>query len=240
MKPAQVKTAAHRYHRRLPWFKSRHLWLFITFMIYFLLVPVVEQLMPRTKTFLDLFIILVMVAAAYTVINKKHVFFLALTLLVVGLFLVFDTFRMHSTRALVLGCFCYVGFLGIVVYAILKEVLTLKEVSFDAISGALNGYLLLGLMWGFAYQAVEASWPGSFAIGAQILDQAAGTAYVAPHWSSLFYFSFVTITTTGYGDITPLSMVAGQLAITEAVVGLFYMVVLVARLVSLHTMRREG
>ncbi len=228
--------AAHRH--RLPWFKSRHLWLFITLMIYFLLVPMVEQLIPQTRAILDLFILLVMLAAAYTVIGKRKVFVLAVALLAVGLGMMASTFHNYNTGRVVVGCLLYVGFLGIIVYSILREVLTLKEVNFDAISGALSTYLLLGLMWGFAYQVLEAAWPGSFAISGQVLTHDAGPHYVAPHWGALFYFSFVTITTTGYGDVTPVNMMARQLAITEAVVGQFYMVVLVARLVSLHTMRR--
>ncbi|MCF8041616.1 MAG: potassium channel family protein [Desulfarculaceae bacterium] len=237
MKKVQTgPVAAPRYSHKLPWFKSRHLWLFIILMLYFLMVPLIEQILPRTRTILDLFIILVLVAAAYTVINRKRTFVLALVLLVAGLILVLGDYHWHSNKIMVVACVCYVGFLGIIIYSILKEVMTLREVSFDTISGALNGYLLMGLMWGFAYQAVEAAWPGSFAIAMDANKLAGVSAYVGPELSSLFYFSFVTITTTGYGDITPLSTIAGQLAITESVVGQFYMVVLVARLVSLHTM----
>lgn len=224
------------YRHKLPWFKSRHLWLFMILMLYLIMVPLIEQIMPRTKTILDLFIILVLVAAAYTVINRKRTFVLAILLLVAGLILVLGDYHWHNNKIMVVACICYVGFLGIIIFSILNEVMTLREVSFDTISGSLNGYLLMGLMWGFAYQAVEAAWPGSFSIADGAHKLAGVSAYVAPELSFLFYFSFVTITTTGYGDITPLSTIAGQLAITESVVGQFYMVVLVARLVSLHTM----
>jgi len=231
---------SRRHRHKLPWFKSRHLWLFGTLMIYFLMVPLVEEILPRTRTILDLFIILVLATAAYTVIGRKRTFFLALVLLVSGLILVLGDYQWHSNKVMIFGCVCFVGFLGIVIFSILKEVMTQKEVSFDTISGALNGYLLIGMMWGFAYQAVEAAWPGSFHI-AELAPRLAGvSAYVGPQLSSLFYFSFVTITTTGYGDIIPLSTIAGQLAITESVVGQFYMVVLVARLVSLQTMFSKG
>ncbi|MBU1156940.1 MAG: potassium channel family protein [Proteobacteria bacterium] len=232
--------ANRRYHHKLPWFKSRHLWLFGTMMLYFLMVPLIEQLLPRTRTILDLFIILVLVAAAYTVIDRKRTFFLALVLLVSGMIFVLGDYHWHRNITMVLGCVSFVGFLGIVIFSILKDVMTQKEVSFDTISGSLNGYLLIGMMWGFAYQAVESAWPGSFAIAEGVHKLAGVSAYVGPQLSSLFYFSFVTITTTGYGDITPLSTIAGQLAITESVVGQFYMVVLVARLVSLHTMTSKG
>lgn len=232
--------ASRRHRHKLPWFKSRHLWLFGTLMIYFLMVPLVEEILPQTRTILDLFIILVLVAAAYTVINRKRTFFLALILLVSGMIFVLGDYHWHRNIVMVLGCISFAGFLGIVVFSILKDVMTQKEVSFDTISGSLNGYLLIGLMWGFAYQAVESAWPGSFAIAEGVHKLAGASAYVGPQLSSLFYFSFVTITTTGYGDITPLSTIAGQLAITESVVGQFYMVVLVARLVSLQTISSRG
>lgn len=237
MKTTQTEAVVKRHYRhKLPWFKSRHLWLFGILMLYFLAVPLIEQIMPRTRTFLDLFILLVMVTAAYTVINRKRTFFLAVILLAAGLVLVLGDYHWHSNKVMVLGCLCFVGFLGIVILAILQEVMTLQEVNFDAISGSLNGYLLIGLMWGFAFQAVEAAWPGSFSFGEEAKELTGVAIYVGSKLPSLFYFSFVTITTTGYGDITPITSIAGQLAITEAVVGQFYMVVLVARLVSLHTM----
>ncbi|MCB2192131.1 MAG: potassium channel family protein [Deltaproteobacteria bacterium] len=224
-----------KYHRKFLWFKSRHLWLFTTLMLYLLMVPLIEQILPRTRAILDLFILLVLVAAAYTVINRKRTFIIALLMLMAGLVFLFGDYHWHDNKILILSCISYVGFLGIVIASILREVLTLKEVSFDTISGALNGYLLMGLMWGFAFQAVEAAWPGSF----NITNEATKVAGLYAHGTQmpeLFYFSFVTITTTGYGDVTPLSAIAGQLAITESVVGQFYMVVLVARLVSLQTM----
>ncbi|BEQ14843.1 potassium channel family protein [Desulfoferula mesophila] len=231
--------APFHHRHKLPWFKSRHIWLFGTLMLYLLIVPLIEQIMPKSKSILDLFIVFVLVAAAYTVIDRKRTFFIALFLFVAGLVLLMGEFYWQTKRALIAGSVCYVGFMAIVIFAIVKEVLTQKEVSFDTIAGALNGYLLMGLMWGFAYQAVEASWSGSFHIPAQLLETVRSSLY-AYDLPALFYFSFVTITTTGYGDITPLTPIAGQLAITESVVGQFYMVVLVARLVSLHTMKSKS
>ena len=53
-----------------------------------------------------------------------------------------------------------------------------------------------------------------------------------------FYFSFVTLTTIGFGDIAPVSRVARMLAVMEAIAGMFYVAVLVARLVSIHSTSR--
>ena len=148
-------------------------------------------------------------------------------------------FGLRTVQLDVLGCVLLIAFLIMVLVGIVREVMSTEQVSFDTISGALSGYLLVGILWGFAYQAVEMLWPGSFQFSDQVLSTMQGSDYAGHNWAVLFYFSFVTITTTGYGDVTPLSTVAGQLAITEAVVGQFYMVVLVARLVALYSRPKQ-
>ncbi len=233
----ESKTTRRGYHR-LPWFKSQHLWLFITLMIYMLMVPLVEEIFPRTKTLLDLFIVAVLMAAAYTVIRHRRSFILACVLLLAGLVLTLGDFGLRTIRWEVLGCVLLTAFLVMVMAGIVRDVLTTDQVTFDTISGALSGYLLLGILWGFAYQAVELLWPGSFDFGTTLLKTMHGSDYAGHNWSVLFYFSFVNLTTTGFGDVTPLTNIAGQLAVTEAVVGQFYMVVLVARLVALYS-RKE-
>jgi hypothetical protein len=81
------------------------------------------------------------------------------------------------------------------------------------IVGAICIYLLLGVMWSITYAVVEFSQPGSFK---------GMTETVSPAWNrDWVYFSFVTITTLGYGDITPLSQTARSLAFAEAIVGQF-------------------
>lgn len=93
----------------------------------------------------------------------------------------------------------------------------------DRIFGAIVLYLLIGLMWTLAYSAVEASTPGAFH-GSKITD---------PSFFEWGYFSFVTLTTVGYGDITPVARVARSLANLEALIGQLYPAIIIARLVSL-------
>jgi Ion channel len=94
----------------------------------------------------------------------------------------------------------------------------------DRLFGAVVLYLLLGLIWAVAYQLVDSVLPGAFA------GHAGGSAGIAD-WA---YFSFVTLTTVGYGDITPVALAARSLAILEALVGQLYPAVIIARLVSLQ------
>ncbi|MFO0799407.1 MAG: potassium channel family protein [Gemmataceae bacterium] len=100
-----------------------------------------------------------------------------------------------------------------------------RAVTPDTIAAALCGYLILGLVFGHAYGAVAETIPGSFAG----LDPDLGPD---DRHLRLTYFSFVTLTTVGYGDITPARDTARSLAIIEAVTGQFYLAVLVADLVG--------
>jgi hypothetical protein len=93
----------------------------------------------------------------------------------------------------------------------------------DRVFGAVVLYLLLGVLWAVAYQLLERLSPGAFA----------GTN-AGNELSEWAYFSFVTLTTVGYGDITPVALSARSLSILEALVGQLYPAVIIARLVSLQ------
>ncbi|MCU0807263.1 MAG: potassium channel family protein [Candidatus Contendobacter sp.] len=90
-------------------------------------------------------------------------------------------------------------------------------------------YLLLGLLWAFAYQLVDRLVPDSFAftVGPSSSRSLEG-------FNSL-YFSITTLATSGYGDIVPVSGLARMLAMTESVAGLLYVALLIARLVALYS-----
>jgi hypothetical protein len=99
----------------------------------------------------------------------------------------------------------------------------------ERICAALDAYLVLGLVFGVSFWILDQLSPGSLAMAAEgpiSLNRAV-------------YFSFVTIATLGYGDIVPASDVAGGIAVVEAVIGQFYLVVLVARLVSLYARQSD-
>jgi hypothetical protein len=95
------------------------------------------------------------------------------------------------------------------------------------VQGAVAAYLLLGLAWSFAY---ELAMLGS----ADAVHFADATGFPAAQVPRLVYFSFVTLTTLGYGDIVPVSPAARSLAVTEALIGQLFPAILIARLVSLE------
>jgi hypothetical protein len=117
---------------------------------------------------------------------------------------------------------------------ILVDVLAAERIVFDLIFGALCVFVLIGLCWANVYQLIERLAPGSFMVDyARYQIDAAADPFAS---LGLFtYYSFVTLTTVGYGDIVPVSALARWLVWLEAVAGQFYMAVFVARLIGLQS-----
>jgi len=99
-------------------------------------------------------------------------------------------------------------------------------ITVDKIYGALSIYLLAGFTWGGVYSLIEVLSPGSFHWG-----HAVGH-YPKTLLQSFVYFSFVTLASLGYGDITPVTPEARSVALLEVIFGVFYLVVVIARLVA--------
>lgn len=102
------------------------------------------------------------------------------------------------------------------------------RVTGETLWGAINVYMLFALFFAFLYGALLLVWPNAFAGGMLENEQLDVT-------QSMVYYSFVTMTTLGYGDITPKIQVAATLAYVQALIGQLYVAILIARLVSLYS-----
>jgi len=120
-------------------------------------------------------------------------------------------------------------FIMYVVLLLLWFILRAPRIDSEVLCAGIAGYLMLGLLWTAAYLFVARSIPDSFAFTAGPASSHSMTGFTA------LYFSLITLSTVGYGDIVPVSGAARMLAMTEAMTGTLYMAVLVARLVSLHS-----
>ncbi len=121
-----------------------------------------------------------------------------------------------------------VGFFAFALYGILRGIFA-KQASGDAIFGAVCGYILLGIIWTLLYSAIETASPGSFAMPA---PRQPNVAAARPDRGVLGYYSFITLATVGYGDVTPTTPLARTLAWMEAITAQFYLAILVAGLVG--------
>jgi voltage-gated potassium channel Kch len=105
-----------------------------------------------------------------------------------------------------------------------RAVFAAGKITLDRVMGAINLYLLLGIAFAIAYQTIAMHVPGAFG----------GTAAQELGFATWAYFSFTTLTTVGYGDITPVAPLARSMASFEAFVGQLYPAIILARLVSLQ------
>jgi voltage-gated potassium channel Kch len=120
-------------------------------------------------------------------------------------------------------------FLIFLIGQFLRFILRAPRVNAEVLYAGISVYLLLGLSWTFAYVIVAQLVPGSFAFSTGPASSQAMNGFTA------YYFSFVTLTTVGYGDITPVSNGARALAAMEAMTGTLYVAVLISRLVALYS-----
>lgn len=143
---------------------------------------------------------------------------------------------LHSTVYIVSGLYimflCYIGFF------ICRFLFETEEISLDMVFAALCLYMYIGLIWMFIYVIEEVSRPGSFSFPTELSSDP--ESYVNSLWNNFSYFSFVTLATLGYGDVTPLTRFARAWAILEAVTGQLYLAVMVARVVGLYIINRRS
>jgi len=143
-----------------------------------------------------------------------------------GLAVSTESRALHLTTAVV-----YFLFLMLTIAIATRDVFAGTLVTFNKILGAASIYLLLGLIWATASFFLNAAFPGAYAgVGDELAEQ---------QFPEFVYHSFVTLTTLGYGDVVPKSAVARFFAYAEALLGQFYLTVLVAALVGMHIAARQ-
>lgn len=162
--------------------------------------------------------------------NRNHlvtsIIFIVLMVLMVVAGLLIDRAGFGYLHLLLLLCF-----LVWMTWLAVRQVLFTGSITSNDIVGAICIYMLLGLIWAILYLLLALTTPGAF----NGLPQAPWL----DNFAAAVYFSFVTITTLGYGDISPALPVARFLVVMEAIVGVFYMAILVASLIGVRMSVRD-
>jgi len=204
-------------------------WLFAYIVVNPFLTP-----LPYSKYVVDLLLSFVLFSAIFAVSRKRKIlpistFLLILTLLVhwLHIFGVIEFSQLVSYWILIV-------YLGTLIYSFFIAILNTRKVTLRLISATLCLYLIIGMLWGVIYTLLESIVPGSFSGGT--LEHADSPEQLL---QSFIYFSFITLTTLGYGDITPQTTGAGGVCQAEAIFGQFYTTVLVAYLVGMYTSEHQ-
>lgn len=123
--------------------------------------------------------------------------------------------------------------------ALLFKVILLEDkITTDQIFAAVAIYIFIGLTWGHFYALADTFHPGSFVGISSNTNDLKDAAYAADSSSNFIFFSFVTLTTLGYGDILPNTSITRALVIVEAITGVMFVAILVSTLVGRVNMKR--
>lgn len=210
--------------------------LFLSLLFFLVSYPLFES-RSAASAVLDILFSVILISSTYAISHQRKVLITALVL-GVPTFASWWMVRLIDTPAFNLfGLASSIVFFVFVIAIILTTIIASNDVTFDIIFGAMSVYLLIGVTWAFVYAFVEIFNPGQFDFGAFVSE----TATKATHGElRLFtYFSLVTLSTLGYGDITPITPVARSLSSLEAVIGQLYIAVLIGRLVGMHISQRK-
>jgi hypothetical protein len=183
------------------------------------------------RILINIFLTAICLSMVHSISSKKGHAIAGIFLAIVMLASVWLQYVYPNNTIEAVGMLAGVLFTAVVIAGLLDFILKSERVSREIIYAAILLYLLAALMWAFLYTFLEWLDPTSFNLN---LSQ------VQSNFAAFKYYSFVTITTLGYGDIVPVSEVAKAFAITEAVVGQLYLVVAVAWLVGMHVSSKSS
>jgi hypothetical protein len=173
-----------------------------------------------------IFSILILFSSLIALSQKKRIFIISIVLGVLSIIAQWNHLVYELPGDLISRLVFNLIFVVFVTAMILGDMLKGQKVTTDSIYGGICVYLFLGYAWALLYGLVEVVHPGSFNVPA-----------VGPgnpiRMFDYFYFSYVTLTTLGYGDITPVSTYARSLAVLEAMTGVLYIAVFIARLIGM-------
>ncbi|WP_077999226.1 potassium channel family protein [Edwardsiella tarda] len=204
--PLRVKAEQHQFG-----------WLFASLIgVFFInLIPNIGDLQIKSLICLTLQGI-----AGFNVVLRRYRKFVTVPIIVnIVIFLFFP----HSVPFVVLGKMLYLYFFTLVTIAVVRKVILATRVDIEVLLAALSGFLLIGYIGLFIFSSIEVLHPGSFkGIGG---DQ-------QQMFNDLFYYSFISILTVGYGDIVAVSWPARNATILVVLLGYIYSLVFIARIVS--------
>jgi hypothetical protein len=208
-------------------------WLLLALSVFLVVVPIADDLAIVSKPVIRAlaFSCLVFIGI-WSLRGSGRPFSVGIAFVIAGIVFNVLAVNLSSPVYLYASFAALFGFLLVAISFTLKQIAMETDINPNRVVGAVCVYLLLGVIWAVAYTMLEMISPGSF--GGFTPLQGRG-------WDSEWlYFSFVTMTTLGYGDILPVSATARVLAYMQAVFGQLYVAILVAGLVSALISSRQS
>ena len=203
---------------------NRHIILLCGLIAFFILPELVEKLFSYQISFPMMLIILVASGTFIfrTTVRTRIIRDILVIALLIFLF-VWSRFGQTDVMGSVAYIVLFLYFL-LLTYSLFKDLLHSETITTPTIIGAFSGYILIGVMWFFVFGFFDAAYPDTFSV-----------EFGSDHGvADMLYYSFITLTTIGYGDFTPTSALGQKLSILEGLVGHFYLAIIMAILVGMY------
>ncbi|HXY54747.1 MAG TPA: ion channel [Nitrospirota bacterium] len=202
--------------------------LVVTVLTVFVISPLVATGM-LDPLIVDAFVVVFMFAGVLTVHPHYAVRYLVLILAALAVLLRIASKIIPGASVTISQAMMEAAAIGLFAALVMKQFLVSERPPSHRICAAIMVYLFLGIMWARLYEIAGVVIPGAFHMDG-------GSATI----TSYLYFSFITLTTIGYGDILPVHPIARNLAVVEAITGQMYIAILIARLVSTTSNGQKG
>ena len=203
--------------------EHRHALFLVGLILFFILPEVFRKVLNISMTFPFVMSILVLSSLLLLQTSPLKKVISSLLLVVLLLFWLFwnryqVTGQLHHLAYVLL--FIYFAF---ITYLLFLDLLRTEKITGSVIIGAFAGYFLIGVMWFFIFGFLDSIYPDTTSIDMTNVDVGE---------EDMLYFSFITLTTIGYGDFSPTSSLGQKIAVLEGLIGQFYIAIIMAILVG--------
>ena len=216
--------------------RGPYAWLLMALLFFIFASPFVSNA-GIGKLFLYASIFSIMIANAYVSASSRSLTLLSLAVLVLAAMAWLGPDVLPNNLDDILR-FSIIGLgTGFTAITIVRNVMLHERVTLDTILGGINAYLLIAIAFTFGHGVIAIIEPHAYNVDGAPIGQVLSIQNEG--YVTMLYFSFVTLTTLGYGDIAPLDPLARLLAGAESVVGQLFVAIFIARLVSLEVSQRD-
>jgi voltage-gated potassium channel len=207
------------------------MYIFAGVLVVLLIAPVMAELKEGNRHILQAGLDLSLLLGIWSVVDHRRWFIFGVILLFCGVSITITDAFLNLPELRLATFVVVLPFYLLTAVLALRHVLYAKTVDSNILAGSICVYLLMGVIWAIVYSFVDYISPDSFS---GMVSEAQEDRFLG-----FLYYSFVTLTTLGYGDILPVKPIARACGYLEAVIGQIYLVVLIAGLVGLHIADRE-
>lgn len=180
------------------------------------------------NVFAALFFLLSLVAAAYSISKSRLQLLILLGLSFAAVIPLWELAVPNRTVSETMNNTLWIVLTFYVGLMIFQDIMKTKRISNNEIYGAISVYLLMGVFFGIIYQIVLVFDPNAFHFNPTNFKNR------TPSDGDLFYYSLITLSTVGYGDVSPVAPIARSISMIEAVLGVMYVATMIARFIASH------